>query len=101
MRLRKDDLTDDDFRYITKESEIWDEVELLEKTMYEGGRKDGLKAGIKEGKIEGIKEGKIEGKKEGKIEGKKEMAKMLKESGIDTDIIARTSGLSKEEIEQL
>lgn len=93
MRLRKDDLTDDDFRYITKESEIWDEVELLEKTMYEGGRKDGLKAGIKEGKIEGIKEG--------KIEGKKEMAKMLKEGGIDMDIIARTSGLSKKEIEQL
>jgi hypothetical protein len=97
IRLKKDNLTEDDFLYINKETEIWDEVELLEKNMYEGGRKDGHKAGIIEGKIEGKKEGMIEGKKE----GKKEMAKMLKESGIDTDIIAKTSGLSKEEIEKL
>jgi hypothetical protein len=101
MRLRKDNLTEDDFLYINKETEIWDEVELLEKNMYEGGRKDGHKAGIIEGKKEGIIEGKKEGMIEGKKEGKKEMAKMLKESGIDTDIIAKTSGLSKEEIEKL
>ena len=30
-----------------------------------------------------------------------EMAKALKNKGIDTDIIAETSGLTKEEIEQL
>ena len=89
VRLRQDHLNPDDFLYIAKERDIWDEAELLEKTMYEGGRKDGHKIGKIEGKIEGI------------IEGKKEMAKMLKACGIHPDIIAQSSGLSKETIEAL
>jgi hypothetical protein len=89
IRLRKDDLTDDDFLYIAKESEIWGEVELMEQTIYFNGEKSGIKKGHKIG---------IE---EGKKEGKKEMAKMLKERGLEPEFIAQTSGLSKEEIAQL
>jgi len=42
-----------------------------------------------------------EGKIEGKIEGKKEVAKSLKQNGISIDMIAVTTGLTKEEIENL
>ncbi len=38
---------------------------------------------------------------EGKIEGKIEVAKALKESGISTDIIIKTTGLSENEINKL
>ena len=54
-----------------------------------------------EGKIEGKIEGRIEGKIEGRIEGKIETAIQLKELGVVTDIIIKSTGLSKEEIEKL
>ena len=57
--------------------------------------------GHKEGHEEGLKEGHEDGLKEGIEEGKKEMAKMLKESGVAHDLIAKTSGLSIELIEIL
>jgi predicted transposase/invertase (TIGR01784 family) len=38
---------------------------------------------------------------EGKIEGKIEVAKSLKESGVPTDIIAKTTGFSAEDIDKL
>jgi predicted transposase/invertase (TIGR01784 family) len=41
------------------------------------------------------------GIEKGKKEGKLEMAKNLKRSGVDIDIIVKSSGLSKEEIEEL
>ncbi len=48
-----------------------------------------------------LKEEKKKGKAEGLAEGKVEMAKALKDKGVAIDIIAETSGLSKEEIEKL
>lgn len=47
------------------------------------------------------KKAREEGKAEGKAEGKVEMAKKLKDKGVNIDIISETSGLSKEEIEKL
>ncbi len=41
------------------------------------------------------------GMEKGILEGKKTMAKELKKNGIPFDIIAKTSGLSIEEIEKL
>ena len=41
------------------------------------------------------------GVKKGKKEGKIEMAKTLKENGVDISLIVKSSGLSKEEIEKL
>jgi predicted transposase YdaD len=85
------------------------EVERIQKEAQrigeEIGRKEGLKEGEKKGKKEGLKEGKQEGLKEGEKKGRKEekieMAKKLKEKGIDVAVITDTSGLSKEEIEKL
>ncbi len=54
-----------------------------------------------EGRNEGIIEGIIEGRTEGKIEGKIEVAKELKRNGISIDIIALSTGLTKDEIEKL
>ncbi len=64
-------------------------------------KKKAERIGVKKGK----KEGREEGKKEGILEGAKgkalEMAKNLKENGVDISLIAKSSGLSKEEIEKL
>ncbi len=46
-------------------------------------------------------EGKTEGKTEGKIEGKTEVAKNLLKNGVSMEIIIASTGLSKEEIENL
>ena len=54
-----------------------------------------------EGKIEGKVEGKIEGKIEGKVERNFEVAKTLKENGISMEIIIKSTGLSKEQIDKL
>lgn len=53
--------------------------------------------GIKEGKIEG----RIEGKIEGKIEGRIEVAIELKKNNIPIDIIIKSTGLSKDQIDDL
>lgn len=42
-----------------------------------------------------------EGKAEGKLEGKLEVAKALKRNGVSTDIIIKTTGLTKSEINKL
>ena len=56
-------------------------------------------------KNEGIAEGRAEGRAEGLAEGealaKQEMAKSLKSQGVPTDVIAKASGLTAEEIERL
>ena len=58
---------------------------------------DYLKEAEKRGKIEGIAEGETSGRAAEKLE----MAKALKAKGVDIDIIAETSSLSKEDIEKL
>jgi predicted transposase/invertase (TIGR01784 family) len=46
-------------------------------------------------------EGKLEGLIEGKLEGKVDVARSLKENGLSVDIIMKTTGLTKDEIERL
>jgi predicted transposase/invertase (TIGR01784 family) len=54
-----------------------------------------------EGKAEGKAEGRIEGEAIGIEKGKIEVAKQLLQNGIGIDVIARSTGLSKEQIEGL
>ena len=61
------------------------------------GYREGLEAGIKDGK----QKGRLEGKLEGIREKQQEIAKKLKQEGIAIEIIMKTTGLSKEEIEEL
>ncbi len=69
------------------------------------GRNEGLELGRSEGlelgRSEGLKQGRSEGEASGRAAEKIEMAKALKDKGVAIDIIAETSGLSKEEIEKL
>jgi hypothetical protein len=51
-RLRRDNLTDEDFAYIADAKKNWEEVERLERGIYEDGKKDGEKIGIEKGKSE-------------------------------------------------
>jgi DNA repair protein RadC len=69
----------------------------LKKEFQQIGEKIGRKAGLVEGERKGIKKGKKEGLKEGKIE----MAKKSLEEGLPIELIAKLTGLSKEEIEAL
>ena len=46
-------------------------------------------------------EGKQEGREEGREEGRQEVAKSLKENGVPIEIIIKTTGLSKDQINQL
>jgi predicted transposase/invertase (TIGR01784 family) len=57
--------------------------------------------GIAEGRAEGRAEGLAEGRAEGEAVAKQEMAKSLKSQGVPTDVIAKASGLTAEEIERL
>ena len=52
-------------------------------------------------KKEGFEDGKAAGLAEGEASGRTAVAKALKAKGVSIDIIAETSGLTKEEIEQL
>ena len=69
------------------------------------GLKEGREAGHKEGREEGLEEGLKQGLQEGMIKGelKKqiEIAKKLKNMGLSISAIQESTGLSKEEIQQL
>ena len=54
-----------------------------------------------EGLLEGRKEGKQEGLLEGKQEGRLEIAKELRKNGVSIDLIAKSIGLSEDQIEKL
>lgn len=67
----------------------------------EEGLKQGKKEGMKRGKEKGLKQGKEEGLKQGKEEGLKEIAKRMRNKGINIEEIMELTKLSKEEIEKL
>lgn len=55
----------------------------------------------KTGREEGREEGKLEGRQEGKLEGILTVARELKKTGLPIDLIAKSTGLSEEQIEKL
>ena len=61
----------------------------------------GMERGMERGIEMGIQQGKEEGKQEGINQGLSLVAKNLKESGMDTDLIVKATGLSAEVINQL
>ena len=69
------------------------------------GEKKGIERGIERGIEKGIKRGIEKGIKEGREQGKNEkaidMARALKKQGVNLNVIARCSGISKQEIEEL
>ena len=65
------------------------------------GREEGRAEGREEGRAEGREEGRAEGRAEGQAEEKVKNARNLKENGVPIDIIAKSLGLSAEEVENL
>lgn len=65
--------------------------------MQRKGLEEGRKKGLKEGREKGLKEGRAEGQHAKTIE----VARNLKEAGIDFSVIAKSTGLSIEEIEKI
>lgn len=57
--------------------------------------------GVEEGRVEGLKEGLEKGREAGRIEERLTIARHLKSLGVATDLIARSTGLSLEEVERL
>jgi len=84
-RLRKEDLTEDDMKYIEDEKSTREMVNLYEKGNFDLGKK------------EGIKEGEKKGEKKREIE----MAKASIKEGLPTELISKLTGLSKAEITKL
>jgi len=66
----------------------WDEYSILKSQ-----KEDGIK--------EGIKKGRVEGRKEGKLEERLTIAKEFKKNGVALDLIIKSTGLTKEEVEKL
>ena len=68
------------------------------------GRERGLAEGRAEGRAEGLAEGLAEGRAEGREEGRTEaicdIARNMKAQGLPLELIARTTGLSPEEIDK-
>jgi predicted transposase/invertase (TIGR01784 family) len=69
----------------------------IDQSNYDAGRLEGEEKGRKQGRKQGRKEGEEKGRKEGKLE----MARVLKQDGVDIAIISKTSGISTEEIKLL
>ena len=68
---------------------------------YKKGIRIGRSEGINIGRSEGISIGRSEGISIGRVESLMVVAKNMKEQGFETDIIIKTTGLDKEEIEIL
>ena len=105
----------EDYNVLTGDEEIkrLAEVRLMsmleEKSALATARANGERKGLEEGKKKGLEEGKKkgleEGKKKGLEEGKKvkamEIAKKMKEQGIDVKTIQKITGLDLEKIEEI
>ena len=59
------------------------------------------KEGLAQGKAEGLAEGERIGEASGRAAEKLEMARAMKNEGIDVNTIVKVSGMSAEEIEKL
>lgn len=65
------------------------------------GIKDGLRQGLDAGRREGIKDGLRQGLNEGQRHATRKIAQAMLANGIDIEIIAKTTGLTRAEIETL
>ena len=90
---------EEQYKKITADEKMMAIIEMREraKREMEEDKYAARKAGIEEGKKAGIEEG----KKTGIKESKKEIARKLKETGMEIKQIAEITGLSEEEIDKL
>lgn len=88
--------------------EFWDAVRV-EKTLVSDALKEGMEKGMAEGMEKGMAEGRAEGLAEGQAKGRAEgernkqieIARKMKQAGMDAETIARLTGLATDEIDAL
>lgn len=92
--------------------EFWDAVRV-EKTLVSDALKEGMEKGMAEGMEKGMEKGMAEGRAEGLVEGQAkgraegernkqiEIARKMKQAGMDAETIARLTGLATDEIDAL
>ena len=86
-----------------------EEMKVQEEFAFQRGMDKGIKQGIEKGIEQGIEKGIEQGIEKGRSEGEKsgaaqkqcEIAKNLKKSGIPFDVIAKNTGLTLREVEEL
>lgn len=71
------------------------------KATYDYAVETAFEDGITQGITQGINQGITQGINQGKLESRIEIAKALKANGISAEVIAKTTGLSQNEIERL
>lgn len=64
-------------------------------------RQYAIKQGLEEGRQRGLEEGRKEGRKEGIVQNKREIAKNMLKEKMQINLIAKVTGLTKEEVEKL
>lgn len=77
--------------------EFWDAVRV-EKTLVSDALKEGMEKGMAEGRAEGLVEGQAKGRAEGERNKQIEIARKMKQAGMDAETIARLTGLAPDEI---
>ena len=75
-------------------------AEGMEKGM-EKGMKKGMEKGMAEGRAEGLVEGQAKGRAEGERNKQIEIARKMKQAGMDAETIARLTGLATDDIDVL
>lgn len=86
-------------------NDYYNTLDYAKKEGVEAGYAEGLQIGMEKGMAEGMEKGMAEGMEKGIAEGMEKgiilTARNLKQAGISKEIIAQTTGLSTEEIDQL
>jgi hypothetical protein len=63
--------------------------------------REGIKQGIEQGMEQGIEQGIEQGKSMGKYENSLQIAKKMKDSNMDNELIMKFTGLSEDEVSKL
>ena len=90
--------TSDKLRY---KLEAEEDAKRIYKTEIYDAKQEGEALGIETGRILGIEEGRALGIEEGELKGTKDVARKMKNYGLDTTFIIEMTGLSKEEINNI
>ena len=95
-------------QYEESERILNDNIAIANRALAEGmakgmakGRTEGRAEGMAEGMAKGRAEGMAKGRTEGRTAEKKDIALKMKQNGLEYNLIASITGLSKEEIEAL
>ena len=87
-------------QYEESERILNDNIAIANRALAEGMAK-GRAEGMAEGMAKGMAKGRTEGRTEGRTAEKKDIALKMKQNGLEHNLIASITGLSKEEIEAI